>query len=956
MNTHQTEIFHRLIAIVSQNQTLANILKEQCLLYGFQHVRTTPDWPGILQFLPHHLPDIIVSDQLPTFDAQQLQKIRDAQKRCYTVLPVVLYALPHEASQAAVPDGIRIVAALYGRDEQQRLLEVIHHELDKIAIESHRLLEDAHFKILIASTDKQLSVKIQQRITQECSCIQVLEEANAVMACIQEQRPQLVFLDDTLTHIQNLSLLYWIKDTSPGSAVIMMGKGMNPDLLAELRKIGVYNYLQKPFDVDVLSLLCRRVQQKFFASDARGEKTALWTEEETRSQAISELQLLKESEENFRTLIDASGDIVFRITPQGVLNFASPAVEEQLGYTREDLEEQRINVSKFVHPQDLIRVMAGIRKVIGGTSIKGLECRLMHQDKIRFRWYSINCYPMYNSRQQFVGVGGIARDIGSIKEFEKKIRRQNERLSALNTIARIVGQSLNLDDILHQVIDSVLEIMHLDAGGVYVLEPENNEFFLKSCRTSESKNESIEHNILDLLDILEELGTQQGFDAKAPVIIENIVDHPQYSQTALVDLEFRTLWSIPLKAKDVALGIMILFSKSLRQLSEDDLQLLLSLGNQIGMTIENIMLYEQELKARKRLEELNKLKDDFVAIVSHDLRSPLSAILGATEILLNDEFLDTPLTDEQHELVTDIQNMGAQQLQLVNDLLDVAKIESGKLELKPTLADMPTVIRQCYQTLRVLANNKNIELSVNAVPHLPRLRIDVPKISQVINNLVGNAIKFTNPGGKVTIRLEKAEEHTLKISVEDTGEGIQPEHLSLLFNKYQQIKTQGTRGERGSGLGLAICKNLVELHNGAIWAESRVGIGSTFTFTLPVTEAVIVIIDDSLFVVKSLESILTKHVPHVKVRYALNGDDGMNLIEEANPVVVILDYMMPEMDGITVFRELRKRLGNKVPPTIFLTASQDLDVRRQIFELGAADYLQKPVDVNDFLPRLSRFL
>ncbi len=177
--------------------------------------------------------------------------------------------------------------------------------------------------------------------------------------------------------------------------------------------------------------------------------------------------------------------------------------------------------------------------------------------------------------------------------------------------------------------------------------------------------------------------------------------------------------------------------------------------------------------------------------------------------------------------------------------------------------------------------------------HLPRLRIDVPKISQVINNLVGNAIKFTNPGGKVTIRLEKAEEHTLKISVEDTGEGIQPEHLSLLFNKYQQIKTQGTRGERGSGLGLAICKNLVELHNGAIWAESRVGIGSTFTFTLPVTEAVIVIIDDSLFVVKSLESILTKHVPHVKVRYALNGDDGMNLIEEANPVVVILDYMMP---------------------------------------------------------------
>ena len=956
MNTHHTEIFHRLITIVSQNQTLANILREQCLLYGFQDVRITPDWPGMLQALPQQTPDIIISDQLPVFHEDQFRKILDLRKRCYATLPVVLYSLPYNASQVNIPDGIRIVASLYGRDEQQRLLEVIHNELDKMVLDARNLSNNSHFKILIASADEQLRGKIQQSLTEESYCIQWLREAAKIMTCIQQHSPHLVFLDDNIAQLESFSLIYWMKDVSPNSVVIMMGEEKTPEFLAEIRKSGVYNYLRKPFDVSMVPILCRRVRQKLLKFPSGSEGKNSYKEGETKTQEIRELRLLKESEENFRTLIDASGDIIFRITPQGVLNFASPAVEEQLGYTREDLEEQRINVGKFVHPQDLIRVMAGIRKVIGGTPIKGLECRLMHQDKIRYRWYSINCYPMYNSRKRFVGVGGIARDIGSIKDFEKKISKQNERLSVLNAIGRVVSQSLNLDDILHNVIDLMLEVMHIEAGGIYVLETETEQFLLKSCRTSESKNDSVEHNILDLYELYEELGRQHLFDTASPVTVENTAEHPQYSPTRVTELQFQTLISIPLKAKDRVLGAMILLDKLPRQLSEDDLQLLVSIGNQVGMTIENIALYEQELKARKRLEELNKLKDDFVAIVSHDLRSPLTAILGAAEILLNDEFLDTPLTREQRELVTDIHYMGTQQLQLVNDLLDVARIESGKLELKPMLVDMSVVIQKCYHTLKVLANNKNIALTFSSAPDLPRIRIDVPKISQVINNLVGNAIKFTDPGGKVTIRLEKTDDNNMMVSVTDTGEGIQPEDLSLLFNKYQQIKSYGTRGERGTGLGLAICKNLVELHDGSIWAESRVGVGSTFAFILPITETVIVIIDDSLFVVKSLENILTKHLEHVKIRYALNGDDGITLVEETSPVVVILDYMMPNVDGIAVFRELRKRLGNRVPPTIFLTASQDLEVRRQIFDLGAADYLQKPVDVNDLLPRISRFL
>jgi CheY-like chemotaxis protein len=318
--------------------------------------------------------------------------------------------------------------------------------------------------------------------------------------------------------------------------------------------------------------------------------------------------------------------------------------------------------------------------------------------------------------------------------------------------------------------------------------------------------------------------------------------------------------------------------------------------------------------------------------------------------------MDSPLTEEQKELVKNIEIMGNQQLHMVNDLLDLAKIESGKLELNPMMADIRMVAQQCCETLRVLADNKNIAMHFVVKPNLPKISIDIPKISQVINNLVGNAIKFTEPGGMVTLRIDTENHKLLRVSVIDSGEGIEPEHLLGLFNKFQQVRSRGTSGERGSGLGLSICKNLIDLHHGEIWAESRVGIGSTFAFTLPIPERIILIVDDSLTVIKAIKDMLLKHLEYVEVRYALNGEDALKQIEETFPVVLILDYLMPNMDGLATFRELKYRYGMRVPPTIFLTASQNLEVKREIFELGADDYLQKPIDVNDLLPRISRFL
>ncbi len=953
METNQHSIFNSLIAIVSQNQTLSKILKEQCSLYGFNNVILLPDWLALIARLTESLPDLIVSDHLPEASGIQLRK-RLQETAFGEALPVILYGMKYSDTIHSVQEGVEIVASLYGREEQQRLMELIQDELEKnvVDIEQFSGAEvQEHLNILVATADREFGEWIQTVLQHEGYYVGLVSDGHETMTYVQGIFPHLVLLEAELPGFSGAGLLSWIKESFPDVHVLMMGAEVSEQQIKRFLASGAERYLAKPIDMNTLPNLCRNVIRQSNRLPVHEQLLKQLGEKELQ---LQELLLLKESEEMLRTLVNASGDIIFRITPQGVINFATPAVEEQLGYTPEDIEQEHINVSKFVHAQDLIRVMAGIRQVIRGSSIQGLECRLMHQDRLRFRWYSINCYPMYNGQKKFVGVGGIARDIGSIKRYEEEIQQQNERLAALNAIAVIVSHSLDPDETLSGVIDKMLEIMRLQAGSIFLIDRETHEVTLKSCRAVSDKWVGLESALQEACFACADVKVQV-MEKQEPLVIKDIPRHPHLAATRLASLGFQSLISLPLISLDIVYGIMVLLSEDYRHFSRDDLQFFASIGHQVGMSLENMELYQQELKARERWEDLSRLKDDFVAIVSHDLRSPLNAILGSAEVLLNDDYMDVPLTSEQRDLVENIQVMGEQQLNLVNDLLDLAKIESGKIQLTPTVSDMERVAQQCIQTLHVLAENKNIRLESVVEPGLPKIRIDAPKVTQVINNLLSNAIKFTESGGAVTLSVSK-EDDMVKVAVSDTGEGIPPEELLLLFNKFQQIKSTGTRGERGTGLGLAICKNLIELHHGKIWVDSRFGQGSTFAFTLPVTEHVILIIDDSIFVARSLEVILTEHIEHITVKYAQDGDEGMQMVEEFAPVVIILDYMMPDEDGIQVFQRLRKRYGSKVPPTIFLTASQDLEIRRQIFDLGAADYLQKPVDVNDLLPRISRFL
>jgi CheY-like chemotaxis protein len=258
MSAEHSNIFDSVIAIVSENQTMANILREQCLLYGFTKTRVFSDWNALLPGLSEELPDIIVSDNIPSLD--QSSQNASSQAPFYDMIPIVLYSQGVDESSEAVPEGLTIVASLRKRDEQQRLLEVIHEELDKRYFDAGRFafsLPPLHLNIVIGTSDAELGASMRQVLEKKGYYVSLVENGKDILKYIEGVYPHVVFLDEDLPQLNGLSVFQWIKSVSPHSAVLMMGNNDSPELISELLKAGVSSYLKKPFDLESLPPLCQ---------------------------------------------------------------------------------------------------------------------------------------------------------------------------------------------------------------------------------------------------------------------------------------------------------------------------------------------------------------------------------------------------------------------------------------------------------------------------------------------------------------------------------------------------------------------------------------------------------------------------------------------------------------------------------------------------------------------------
>ncbi|MDP4115078.1 MAG: PAS domain S-box protein [Bacteroidota bacterium] len=363
---------------------------------------------------------------------------------------------------------------------------------------------------------------------------------------------------------------------------------------------------------------------------------------------------------------------------------------------------------------------------------------------------------------------------------------------------------------------------------------------------------------------------------------------------------------------------------------------------------------EEELKSTtENLMKLNNTKDKFLSIVSHDLRTPFTSILGFTDLLLTDEELTG---DEKRQYIGFIQDSAKSMLSLVNSLLDWTRLQTGRIKFEPEKVRINTIIEDSINSMQGAAFQKKIKLH-SLLDEKLYVFVDRNLILQVFNNLISNAIKFTNSGGKITISAAPSKRTRFyEFCVQDTGIGISNENLDNLFKVDTKYTSEGTAGERGSGLGLSLVKEIIEKHGGNIWVNSKEGEGSEFTFTLPINSPNILVIEDNKTDSLLYKKILGNIAPDYIVDIATTADEAYNKIIEAIPAMIISGHILYDSTGYELILKLQRSELKQLPPIIILTSEKDYSVSEDYKTLGVEYVFKKPVILNNFKKAVEKTL
>ncbi|MHC1736508.1 MAG: PAS domain S-box protein [Ignavibacteriaceae bacterium] len=355
----------------------------------------------------------------------------------------------------------------------------------------------------------------------------------------------------------------------------------------------------------------------------------------------------------------------------------------------------------------------------------------------------------------------------------------------------------------------------------------------------------------------------------------------------------------------------------------------------------------------ENLKKLNDTKDRFISIISHDLRTPFSSILGFTDLVLHDNELSN---DEIREYVKYIQESSQNMLTLVNSLLDWTRLQTGRIEFKPQKTEFSSVVKKAVVSMSGFAMQKGIEL-VNEIPDDRYVFIDGNLILQAINNLISNALKFTYQGGKITISsTQSSQPRFLEVCVTDTGVGIPEAKISKIFEVDSKFTTEGTGGEKGTGLGLSLVREIIEKHGGKIWVESKLKSGSSFKFLIPKASATILLVDDSNTDRILYSKILRNIIPDYEIMTAPGGEEALKLIREISPALVITDHNMPKMTGYDFITNLLNSDIKGKPPVIVLSDFLGKGERLAYDDIGITYAFEKPVNLNVFKDAIEKSL
>jgi len=546
----------------------------------------------------------------------------------------------------------------------------------------------------------------------------------------------------------------------------------------------------------------------------------------------------------------------------------------------------------------------------------------------------------------------------SLEARSTELASKVDQLEALRDVGDAVSSSLDPDAVQDSIVSNAVRLTHADGGSILEYDERTDAFVVRAAYGTS-------RTLLDQLRVttIRRDATLVGRAAteRRPLQVADLATAPRDPHLDVLHRDgWRSMLAIPMLRGDVIVGVVVIRRRSPGSFPEDMVELLQTFASQSSIALVNARLFSELETKSAELEVASHHKSEFLASMSHELRTPLNAVIGFSEVLIDRMFGE--LNERQDEYVHDIWNSGRHLLELLNEILDLSKVEAGRMVLEPSTFRVEQALEYAVSLVRERAARHAITVSVMIGEGVDTLDADELRFKQVLLNLLSNAVKFTPDGGSVEVRAVRQDDE-LVVTVADTGVGIPPEDRARIFESFQQ-GGRGVAREEGTGLGLTLTRRIVELFDGRLWLESEVGVGSTFGFAVPLGvsagkgtrsgapeagRASILLVDDD----RASLDLMTAYLENsgLNLERATDGIAALRLALQLRPAALVLDIRLPYLDGWQVLDRLRQDPRTAAIPIVVVSV---LDERARGFALGAAAYLLKPVSRDDLVEALTR--